>query len=182
MTAQFNARAFEAHEAHPLAAQDRPGDAESLKLAMRSLAGGVSIITTGQGEERTGATVTSATALSVDPPRMRVALNRTSSTWPVLQRFGHFGVNIVGPQHETLANQFAGVGGLKGAERYRGFEWTHLATGSPLLEDAVAAIDCSVEEAIERHSHVIVIGTVLAIRLGGGRSLVYQGGVYHHLG
>jgi flavin reductase (DIM6/NTAB) family NADH-FMN oxidoreductase RutF len=181
MTAQFKVGAYETHEAGPIA-RDRPGDPESLKLAMRSLAGGVSVITTGQGAERTGATVTSATALSVDPPRILVALNRTSSTWPVLQRFGHFGVNIVGSQHEALANQFAGVGGLKGEERYRGYEWTHLATGAPLLEDAVAAIDCSIEEAIERHSHVIVIGKVLAIRLTGGRSLVYQGGSYHHLG
>ncbi len=182
MTTQFKAQVFDTDEARPNAARDLPGDAESLKLAMRNLAGGVSIITTGKGEERTGATVTSATALSIDPPRMLIALNRTSSTWPVLQRFGHFGVNIIGPQHEKLANQFAGVGGLKGAERYRGYEWTHLASGAPLLEDAVAAIDCSIEEAIERHSHVIVIGKVLAVRLTDGRSLVYQGGAYHRLG
>ncbi|MDQ0455737.1 flavin reductase family protein [Rhizobium paknamense] len=181
MTTQFAREVFKAAD-HKPEFEDRPGDAESLKLALRTLAGGVSIITTGEGEARTGATVTSATALSVDPPRMLVSLNRTSSTWPVLEKSGFFGVNILGPSHEALANQFAGVGGLKGAERYRGFAWSRAVTGAPLLDDAVAAIDCSVEEAIERHSHVIVIGKVHAIRLTGGRSLVYQGGAYHKLG
>lgn len=180
MTNRFAASALEAQAARVLP-QDRPADADSLKLALRSLAGGVSIITTGEGETRTGATVTSATALSVEPPRMLVALNRTSSTWPVLERYGFFGVNIVGPGHQGLANQFAGVGGVKGPDRYRGWEWTRLASGAPLLEDAVAAIDCKVEEAIERHSHVIVIGKVFAIRVGSGKSLVYQGGSYHTL-
>lgn len=181
MTKQYLSQEFETETARRLA-EVRPGNAESLKAALRTLAGGVSIITTGEGQERTGATVTSATALSVDPPRMLVALNRTSSTWPVLQRAGFFGVNIVGAGHEGLANQFAGVGGLKGADRYNGYEWTSLATGAPLLEDAVAGIDCLVEETIERHSHVIVIGAVQGVRLTDGRSLVYQNGSYHKLG
>lgn len=160
------------------AAVDYPADAEGLKVALRNLAGGVSIITAGEGEQRTGATVTSATALSVEPARMLVSLNRTSSTWPVVERFGHFCVNIVGPLHEGLANQFAGRGGLRGTDRYRGFGWTTLASGAPVLDDASAAIDCEVEEAIERHSHVIVIGRVLAIRVNGGGSLVYGNGHY----
>lgn len=99
-----------------------------------------------------------------------------------MQRFGHLAVNIIGPNHQFIANQFAGIGGLKGADRYRGAEWTRLASGAPILEDAVAAIDCTIEEAIERHSHVIVIGKVEAIRVGSGYSLVYQNGRYHSLG
>jgi flavin reductase (DIM6/NTAB) family NADH-FMN oxidoreductase RutF len=158
---------------------DRTADAGSLKEALRTLGGGVSVITAGEGTERSGATVTSATALSVDPPRMLVSLNRSSSTWPVVERFRHFAVNVIGANHQDLANRFAGVGDLRGPERYVGAEWTRLASGAPVLEDAVAALDCEVEEAIERHSHVIVIGRVLAIRLGGGSSLLYQNGRYH---
>lgn len=158
---------------------DHPADADTLKAALRTLGGGVSIITAGEGETRTGATVTSATALCVEPARMLVSLNRTSSTWPVVERYGHLGINIIGPAHETLADQFAGRGGLRGPDRYRGAEWTTAISGAPLLVDAVAAIDCTVEEAIERHSHVIVIGKVQAIRIGTGHSLLYQDGRYH---
>lgn len=156
-------------------------DPQSLKGALRQLAGGVSIITTGVGQERTGATVTSATALSVHPPRMLVSLNKTSSTWPVLHKYGTFAVNVAGAHHEQLANQFAGMGGLKGAERYNGADWTSLMSGAPVLADAVAAIDCELEEAIERHSHVLIIGRVLAIRSNEGLSLAYVNGGYHRL-
>lgn len=156
-------------------------DPQSLKEALRQLAGGVSIITTGIDDERTGATVTSATALSLHPPRMLVSLNKTSSTWPVLQKNGSFAVNVVGARHQQLANQFAGVGGLKGAERYDGADWISLVSGAPVLADAVAAIDCELEEAIERHSHVLIIGRVLAVHSNDGVSLAYLNGGYHRL-
>lgn len=162
-------------------AAEPPVDADGLKAALRHLGGGVSIITAGEGEARTGATVTSATALSVEPPRMLVSLNRTSSTWPVVERFGHFCVNVVGPLHEGLANQFAGRGGLKGPDRYRGASWITLASGAPVLEDAASAIDCEVEEVLERHSHAIVIGRVVGLRILGGGSLVYGNGRYASL-
>jgi flavin reductase (DIM6/NTAB) family NADH-FMN oxidoreductase RutF len=92
---------------------DRPADAAGLKEALRTLGGGVSVITAGEGAERSGATVTSATALSVDPPRMLVSLNRSSSTWPVVERYRHFAVNVIGAAHQDIANRFAGIGGLK---------------------------------------------------------------------
>ncbi|ULJ74416.1 flavin reductase family protein [Rhizobium gallicum] len=157
-------------------------DAEGLKRALRALGGGVSIITAGEGETRTGATVTSATALSMEPPRMIVSLNRSSSTWPVVERYGHFCVNVVGEDQETLANQFAGRGGLKGPDRYRGAAWTRFRSGAPVLETAAAAIDCEVEEAIVRYSHAIVLGRVVGIRIGSGGSLIYRDGRYHALG
>ena len=39
------------------------------------------------------------------------------------------------------------------------------ASGVPLLVGALAAIDCEVEEIVERHSHAIVIGRVLDLQL-----------------
>lgn len=84
---------------------DRPADPAGLKEALRTLGGGVSVITAGVGAERSGATVTSATALSVDPPRMLVSLNRSSSTWPVVERYGHFAVNVIGADHQEVASQ-----------------------------------------------------------------------------
>ena len=41
-----------------------------------------------------------------------------------------------------------------------------LATGAPLLADAVAVFDCRLDDLIERHTHAIVIGAVIAIRKG----------------
>lgn len=56
-------------------------------------------------------------------------------------------------------------------------------SGAPLLDGALAALDCEVEELIERHSHAIVIGRVREIRLGGDdAALLYWRGDYERLG
>lgn len=153
-------------------------DAMTLKQAMRTLVGGVSVVTAGVGDERTGATVTSATSLSVEPPTMVVNINLGSSSWPVIRRHGHFAVNILADDQQAIADRFAGRGGLKGAERYAGADWMTLVTGAPVLIGALAAVDCEVEEAIERHSHAIILGRVRAVTVGSGSSLVYAGGRY----
>jgi flavin reductase (DIM6/NTAB) family NADH-FMN oxidoreductase RutF len=136
---------------------------DDFRGAMRHLTGGVSVITAGRGKEITGMTVTSVSSLSVDPPTLIVSINREASSWPVLKRHGFFGINILAADQLDIAERFSGKGGLKGAERFAGAQWTTRRSGAPLLVGALAAIDCAVEETIERHSHVIVIGRVLDI-------------------
>jgi flavin reductase (DIM6/NTAB) family NADH-FMN oxidoreductase RutF len=153
-------------------------ESASVKLAMRSLAGGVSVITAGHGDDRTGATVTSATALSMDPPTMIVSINRSSSSWPVISRYQHFCVNILSHEQQSVADRFAGIGGVKGADRYLGARWTTLVSGAPALADALAVIDCEVDEIIERHSHAIILGRAVAVVSGYGQSLIYNNGRY----
>jgi 3-hydroxy-9,10-secoandrosta-1,3,5(10)-triene-9,17-dione monooxygenase reductase component len=153
------------------------------KEAMRHLFGGVSVITAGSGDARTGLTVTSATSLSLEPPTMLVCVNRNASAWSVIQRERHFCVNVLDASHQHIADRFAGRAGVKGAERYEGARWRQFVTGAWGLEDALAAIDCAVEEIIERHSHGIVIGSVRSVHVGGGRdALLYGRGSYRTLG
>ena len=132
---------------------------------MRHLTGGVSVITAGRGKDITGMTVTSVSSLSVDPPTLIVSINREASSWPLLKRHGFFGVNILTADQLDIAERFTGKGGLKGADRFAGAQWTTRVSGVPLLVGALAAIDCEVEDIVERHSHAIVIGRVLDIRL-----------------
>ncbi len=150
----------------------------SLRDVMRHLVGGVSVITAGVGDDRTGLTVTSVTSLSVEPPTMLFCINRNASAWPVIRRHRHFCVNILAEHHRTVADRFAGRGGVKGVDRYAGSRWVALATGALALEDALAAIDCEVEETIERHSHAIVIGAAKTLRVGDGDALAHQHGQY----
>ena len=131
--------------------------------AMRQLTGGVSVITAGRGKDISGMTVTSVSSLSVDPPALIVSINRESSSWPLVKRYGFFGVNILTSDQIDIAERFTGKGGLKGADRFAGAGWVTRASGVPLLVGALAAIDCEVEDIVERHSHAIVIGRVLDV-------------------
>ena len=147
--------------------------------AMRQLTGGVSVITAGRGRDISGMTVTSVSSLSVDPPALIVSLNRESSSWPLVKRYGFFGVNILTSDQIDIAERFTGKGGLKGADRFAGARWTTRASGVPLLVGALAAIDCEVEDVVERHSHAIVIGRVLDVAVSARTAaLAYWQGRY----
>ena len=153
--------------------------AGDFRNAMRQLSGGVSVITAGKGKDISGMTVTSVSSLSVDPPSLIVSLNRESSSWPLVKRYGFFGVNILTSDQVEIAERFTGKGGLKGADRFVGAQWSTRASGVPLLADALAAIDCEVEDIVERHSHAIVIGRVLDVAVSARTAaLAYWQGRY----
>jgi flavin reductase (DIM6/NTAB) family NADH-FMN oxidoreductase RutF len=158
---------------------DREVSPADFRSAMRQLAGGVSVITVGRGRDITGMTVTSVSSLSVDPPSLIVSVNRSASSWPILAQDGFFGVNILNADQLDIAERFAGKNGLKGADRFIGAEWITRASGVPLLVGALAAIDCAVEDIIERHSHAIVIGRPLDMKLSSRTAaLAYWQGQY----
>ena len=157
-------------------------DVQTFKQAMRLLAGGVCVITAGEGDGRTGLTATSPTSFSADPPSVLFCVHRDSSAAPVIAAERRFGLNILSADQRHVAERFAGQGGLKGAARYQGAKWRTLTTGVSLLEGAPAALDCEVEDIIERHSHLIVIGRVVdALTPGKGGGLVYRKGDYERL-
>ena len=168
-----NARLF---ENQPTAFAPEPG----LKDAMRRLTGGVSVITVGVGPRKTGLTVTTAHSLSTEPPLMIISVNRNSSSYPALREYGHFCVNILAAEHRSVAEKFSGIGGVKGAARYEGENWSTLSSGALALDGALANIDCEVEELIDRHSHGLFLGRVLQVRLSPTPSpqLIYQHGTY----
>ena len=158
---------------------DHEVSSNEFRGAMRHLAGGVSVITAGRGRDISGMTVTSVSSLSVDPPALIVSINREASSWPLVKRYGFFGVNILTSDQIDIAERFTGKGGLKGAARFAGADWTTRASGVPLLVGALAAIDCEVEDVVERHSHAIVIGRVLDVAVSARTAaLAYWQGRY----
>jgi flavin reductase (DIM6/NTAB) family NADH-FMN oxidoreductase RutF len=152
---------------------------DDFRGAMRHLTGGVSVITAGRGGDITGMTVTSVSSLSVEPASLIVSINREASSYQLVKRHGFFGVNILAADQLEVAERFAGKGGLKGADRFAGAHWVTRVSGVPLLAGALAAIDCAVDDVIERHSHAILIGRVLDIASSGHTAaLAYWQGRY----
>jgi flavin reductase (DIM6/NTAB) family NADH-FMN oxidoreductase RutF len=154
-------------------------DAADFKAAMRMIVGNVSVITAGVGEDRTGLVVISLVSLSAHPPKVIACVNRSSSTWPVIERYRHFGVSSLGADHQPVAERFSGFGGIKGVDRYAGAEWFTLETGASLLKGATAVFDCRLDEMIDRGSHSIIVGSVAAVRTNDiGEAMLYWRGAY----
>jgi flavin reductase (DIM6/NTAB) family NADH-FMN oxidoreductase RutF len=166
----------------PMSGATPAAEAAAFRHAMREFANGVALITTASGAIRAGCTATSFCSLSLEPPTLIVCMARNSSTLATLRTSLRFGVSIVAGDHEALADRFAGRNGEKGPARFAGAEWITLATGAPLLGDALAAMDCRVEEMLDRHTHAIVIGRVEAVHRGAGAAaLVHWRGRYQSL-
>jgi len=161
---------------------DKPlgvADAE-YRRAMREFATGVAIIACGAGESRAGCVATAVASLSLSPPSLIVNLQRAGSTRQRLQDAGAFSVNFLGASHEALARRFAG--GAPADERFSDGAWIEGATGAPVLADALAAVECRVEEILARFTHAIVIGRVEAVRPGdGGPGLLHWRGRFETL-
>lgn len=153
--------------------------AKDFRDAMRALVGNCSLITVGDGDRASGLVVTSAISLSAEPPLLLACVNRSSSSHPLLVEYGRFGWSSLGAAHQAVAERFSGVGGLKGPARYEGAEWETAVTGARLLKGAPAAFDCTVEEMLDRATHTILIGRVMAVRTTpGAGALTYWHGRY----
>jgi flavin reductase (DIM6/NTAB) family NADH-FMN oxidoreductase RutF len=165
-----------------MTAPSNSGDSAVFRQAMREFAAGVSIVACGSDGARSGCTVTALTSLSLAPPTLLICLGREAQTLKRLRETGAFSVNLLGARHRELADRFASRIGERGAARFALGRWTTLATGSPLLADALAGIDCRVEEILERHTHAIVIGAVVAVQRGqGGPALAHWRSQYETL-
>jgi flavin reductase (DIM6/NTAB) family NADH-FMN oxidoreductase RutF len=158
---------------------ERDVSSSEFRQVMRRLVGGVSLVTVGQGHEITGMTVTSIASLSAEPPSLVVIVNRSASSWPLLKRNRFFGVSILHPGQVELAERFAGRRGVAGADRFADAEWITRVSGTPLLATALAAIECEIEDIVERHSHAIVIGRPIDLILSQPTAaLAYWHGQY----
>jgi flavin reductase (DIM6/NTAB) family NADH-FMN oxidoreductase RutF len=145
---------------------------ETFRLAMRHLASGVSVVTAGQGENRNGFTATSVISLSVEPSRLLVSVDTRSSAWPIIDQERAFSVAILAVEQRRIADDFAGRTDLKGHARFRSGQWQQHGTGW-VLPGAIANIHCALEEKLERHDHMLLIGRVTASSAELAEPLIY---------
>lgn len=144
-----------------------------LRQIMRQLAAGVSVVTSGNGDDRGGFTATSVISLSVAPLRLLISVDQRSATLPLIRKTGAFTVSFLAADQQNVAEAFAGRSGLAGADRFTIGAWRALPGRGHELVGALANVGCVVDELIERHDHVLVIGEVVGSSTHDGRPLVY---------
>jgi 3-hydroxy-9,10-secoandrosta-1,3,5(10)-triene-9,17-dione monooxygenase reductase component len=128
------------------------------RTVLGHFATGVAVVTALDGDEPIGMTIQSFCSLSLDPPLILICPGLSSTTWPRIAPTGQLCVNLLAEGQETIARQFARSGG----DKYAGVVWQPSAdTGSPMLEGALAWIDCRVESSHPGGDHLIVVCRVL---------------------
>lgn len=151
-------------------------------MVFRSVLGqyvtGIAVITASDGGEPRGMAVNSFTSVSLDPPLVAFCAAHSSTTWPSIRRAGAFAVNILAENHEHVSRRFA----LRGADRFEVGVWGTTPSGQPVLEDALAWIDCAIDRIYPAGDHEMVLGRVRSLsEPAAGRPLVYFRGTYARL-
>ncbi len=158
----------------------KPVDAEQFKVGMRTLAGAVNIITSLQSGHRYGMTATAVCSATADPPTVLACINKLASTHGAVAKSKVFAVNVLRAEDWALSTAFSGA--QSGEARFKSRDWTRLATGSPVLIDALVSFDCRVVRQLSHGSHTIFLGQVEQVLLGKkGRPLLYAEGQYAKL-
>jgi flavin reductase (DIM6/NTAB) family NADH-FMN oxidoreductase RutF len=128
----------------------------------------VAVVTTQVAGVALGATVSSFTSLSLDPPLVTVAFDRRSNLLAGIQAAGRFGVNLLGHGQEELATLFA----TRGADRFAGTAW-HDEDGLPRLDGAAGWAGCELYRTVEGGDHLLLFGLVTAAGRAELPPLVY---------
>jgi 3-hydroxy-9,10-secoandrosta-1,3,5(10)-triene-9,17-dione monooxygenase reductase component len=121
---------------------------------------GVSVVTALDGERPFGITVNALSSVSLQPPLVMVALDRRRFLTPVVRAGGRYAVNILSEDQQVLSDCFAGAPVTPGREDFCGAAWHPGPTGLPLLDGAIATLECTVVETFSAGDHDLFIGQV----------------------
>ena len=150
-------------------------DNRHLRSVLGKFATGVTIITTIENQHPKGITANSFTSVSLDPPLVLFCLGKDSTNFQAFNVANFFAVNILSNQQTELSNRFAAFDG----DRFDGVNWKIWETGAPILDYALAAIDCRKKEVIDAGDHIIILGEILrAEKLSEQDPLIYFNGKY----
>jgi flavin reductase (DIM6/NTAB) family NADH-FMN oxidoreductase RutF len=121
---------------------------------------GVTVVTALDDERPFGITVNALSSVSLDPPLVMVALDRRRFLTPIVRTAGRYAVNVLSEGQQALSDCFAGAPVDPGREAFCGAAWHPGRTGLPLLDGAIATLECTVVETFSAGDHDLFIGRV----------------------
>lgn len=121
---------------------------------------GVAVVTTPQGKDDVGLTISSLTSVSLLPPQILFCLSKHSKTVPVFQTASYFAVNILNANQAHVADAFAGR--LPDKSKVMKV-LRHIETGCLLFSGALGYIICERGPIYEGGDHHIILGHVIAV-------------------
>lgn len=159
-------------------------EAIDFRDAMSLLATAVNVVTTKGSSGAHGFTASAVCSVTDSPPTLLVCMNQAARSHAHFVDNKILSVNVLGAQHEQISNAFASQ--LNSEERFEQGSWTELATGAPVLEDALVSFDCEIDDIQQVGTHSVFMCRVVAIKHSGSQSgtddsLVYFNRAYHHV-
>jgi flavin reductase (DIM6/NTAB) family NADH-FMN oxidoreductase RutF len=154
-------------------------DTPEFRRILGHWASGVAIVTTRTPEGRAcGLTANAFTSLSLDPLLVLVCIEKNADTYECVRQSQTFAVNILNAECERLARRFAA---WEVDRKFDGLAHHEEQTGAPILDEALAWVDCRVHSEYDGGDHSIFVGEVIAGDAKEGTPLLYYRGGYGRL-
>ncbi len=143
--------------------QPPPLGADFRRLMAR-WATGVSVVTSRGPEGDAGLTVNALLSVSLDPPTLLISLTTSADSTPVIEESRLFAVNLLAAEQRALSERFALA--VPALDKFRNLSVHRGATGVPLLDGALGAIECRVTSIIPAGDHHLFLGEVVRVEVG----------------
>lgn len=151
---------------------------DDFRHVLGHFATGVTVVTTRDPDARPGGlTVSAFASLSLDPPLVLICVDHKAQTYPALRDAGRFAVNVLSAGQEALSRRFASTQ----LDKFDGVAFRLSPLGLPLLESALAHIECTTVGRHVEGDHTIFVGRVDRAWTAGGEPLLYYRGQYGRL-
>jgi flavin reductase (DIM6/NTAB) family NADH-FMN oxidoreductase RutF len=122
----------------------------------RRLSAGVYVIGVADGTRRNAFTAAWLTQVSFEPLLVALSVNPSHASWPLLLAGGGFLVNVLAREQLDLARHFGTQSG-RDADKLAGIGWRPGPGGAPILDGALAYLDCRLTQRIAAGDHEIVV-------------------------
>lgn len=154
---------------------------QDFKTGMQLLAASTTIITSAHEGKRAGMAATAVTSLTADPPSLLICTNRTARTYGHIMDSRRFVVNIVPDDRADIVGAFSSKEDKEKQFALAG-TWSMSPDGLPVLDEAVAAFECRVDQWSNTKTHAVFFGLVDRVHLNPEKSaLIYGRQGFHKL-
>jgi flavin reductase (DIM6/NTAB) family NADH-FMN oxidoreductase RutF len=151
---------------------------DDFRRVLGHFATGVTVVTTCDGDARpTGLTASAFSSVSLDPPLVLVCVDHKSQSYPALRECGRFAVNVLTLDQEAVSRRFASTR----LDKFDGVPFTLGDLGLPLIDGALAQLECVTVSQHVEGDHTIFVGRVERARVASGAPLLYYRGRYDRL-
>lgn len=154
--------------------------AEALRGAMSHFPTGVTVVTSGRGENAEGMTANAVISVSLDPLLFLVSVHEDARLNSRIREEGSFVVNLLSDDQEGLSRLFSSPERSSGLPAVNSLGGGYGKVGAPLAAGAIAAIECELREIYPAGDHDLFLGAVVEVQTGDTRKgpLVFHEGTY----
>jgi len=147
--------------------------ASDFRKAMGCFATGVTVITVDQDGEVHGMTANAFTAVSLDPVLVLVCVDHRARTHAHLHARKRFGVNVLRNDQQTVSEYYARSAETHQRPEAAGARFDRTQQGTPVLQGALAYLECRLHSTQTAGDHTIFIAEVEEVVVRYGEPLLY---------